>query len=171
MEIHVRPNGAIFHALDAIGLGHLQPSWLGDYRVALWSVIIVIIWQFAGYSMVIFLAGLQAIPREIIEASELDGAGPLRKLFSIKLPLLGPALLVNIMLSLIAGLKQFDVVWVLTGGGPGTATQTISTLIFQNAFQFGEYGYSIALAVVLTLIALPVSLVQFRLAGRVGRHT
>ena len=75
------------------------------------------------------------------------------------------------MLSLIAGLKQFDVVWVRRAVGRGIATQTISTLIFQNAFQFGEYGYSIALAVVLTLIALPVSLVQFRLAGRVGRHT
>lgn len=156
------PNGAIAAALQAMG-GDITISWLGDYRLALWSVMIVIVWQFAGYSMVIFLAGLESIPSEIVEAAAVDGAGAVRTFWSVKLPLLGPALAVNLLLSLIAGLKQFDVVWVMTGGGPGTATHTLSTLIFQNAFTFGKYGYSIALAVLLTVIALPVSILQVRI--------
>ncbi|MGC4152152.1 MAG: sugar ABC transporter permease [Propionicimonas sp.] len=156
------PNGAIAAALQAVG-ADVTVSWLGDYRLALWSVMIVIVWQFAGYSMVIFLAGLESIPNEVVEAAAVDGAGALRTFWSVKLPLLGPALAVNLLLSLIAGLKQFDVVWVMTGGGPGTATHTLSTLIFQNAFTFGQYGYSIALAVLLTVIALPVSALQVRM--------
>lgn len=156
------PNGAIAAALRAVGTD-FTISWLGDYRLALWSVMIVIVWQFAGYSMVIFLAGLESIPSEIVEAAAVDGAGAIRTFWSVRLPLLGPALVVNLLLSLIAGLKQFDVVWVMTGGGPGTATHTLSTLIFQNAFTFGEYGYSIALAVLLTVIALPVSVLQVRM--------
>ncbi|HWA19569.1 MAG TPA: sugar ABC transporter permease [Devosia sp.] len=160
------PGGPLFSIFDMFGIGDLTPSWLGDHRLALWSVIAVIIWQFAGYSMVIFLAGLQAIPKDIVEAAELDGAGSFASTLFIKLPLLGPAFLVNIMLSLTSGLKQFDLVWVMTAGGPGTSTHTISTLIYQNAFQFGYYGFSIALAVMLTLIAIPVSLVQFRIATR-----
>ena len=156
------PNGAIAAALQAVG-ADFTISWLGDYRLALWSVMIVIVWQFAGYSMVIFLAGLESIPNELIEAAAVDGAGAIRTFWSVRLPLLGPAVVVNLLLSLIAGLKQFDVVWVMTGGGPGTATHTLSTLIFQNAFTFGKYGYSIALAVFLTVIALPVSLLQVRM--------
>jgi raffinose/stachyose/melibiose transport system permease protein len=155
---------------DLFGMFGLRaPDWLGDQNIALWSVIVVIIWQFAGYSMVIFLAGLQGIPQEIIEASEIDGAGPVRKLFSIQLPLLGPAILVNVLLTLVHGLKLFDVVWVMTQGGPGVATQTLSTLIFQNAFAFNKVGYSTAIALVLTIIALPIAIVQFR-AVRVRRE-
>ncbi len=153
------PNGAIAAALDALG-ADFTIGWLGDFRLALWSVMIVIVWQFAGYSMVIFLAGLESIPNEIIEAAAVDGAGAFSTFWSVKLPLLGPALVVNLLLSFIAGLKQFDVVWVMTRGGPGTATHTLSTLIFQNAFTFGYYGYSIALAVVLTVIALPVAILH-----------
>jgi raffinose/stachyose/melibiose transport system permease protein len=115
--------------------------------------------------MVIFLAGLQGIPPEVLEAAELDGAGPVRKLWSIQLPLLGPAVLVNVLLTIVHGLKLFDVVWVMTQGGPGTATQTLSTLIFQNAFAFNKVGYSNAIALVLTIIALPVAIIQFRAVG------
>ena len=118
--------------------------------------------------MVIFLAGLQGIPPEVLEAAEIDGAGPVRKLWSVQLPLLAPAVLVNVLLTIVHGLKLFDVVWVMTQGGPGTATQTLSTLIFQNAFAFNKVGYSNAIALVLTIIALPVAIIQFRAVG-VGR--
>jgi raffinose/stachyose/melibiose transport system permease protein len=154
------PFGVLSTIVEALGLE--APDWLGDRNIALWSIIGVFIWQFAGYSMVIFLAGLQGIPPEVLEASEIDGATPLQKLFYVQLPLLGPALLVNIILTLIHGLKVFDLVWVMTQGGPGFSTQTLSTLIFENAFAFNKVGYSNAIALVLTLLALPVAYIQFR---------
>lgn len=157
------PHGVLSSAFFAAGV--MPPDWLGDADIALWSIIVVLIWQFAGYSMVIFLAGLQNIPPEVIEAAEIDGAGPVQMLVSIKLPLLGPALLVNVLLTIVHGLKLFDVVWVMTQGGPGNATQTLSTLVFQNAFAFNKVGYSTAIALVLTLIALPVAVVQLRALG------
>jgi raffinose/stachyose/melibiose transport system permease protein len=162
------PAGVINYTLNAVGLGALQQSWLGDSKIALVSVIVVIVWQFSGYSMVIFIAGLGAIPDEVTEAAAIDGAGPVRSFFDIRLPLLKPALLVNFLLTLIAGLKQFDVVWVLTQGGPGVSTQTLSTLIFQNAFLFGKFGYGVALAVLLAIIAIPISVIQYRAVARGG---
>ena len=160
------PFGVLSSAFTSIGLE--LPDWLGNSDIALWSIIAVIVWQYSGYSMVIFLAGLQGIPPEVLEAAEIDGAGPVRKLWSVQLPLLAPAVLVNVLLTIVHGLKLFDVVWVMTQGGPGTATQTLSTLIFQNAFAFNKVGYSNAIALVLTIIALPVAIVQFRAVG-VGR--
>ncbi|GAA5091848.1 sugar ABC transporter permease [Microbacterium yannicii] len=160
------PNGAVNEALRAIGLGGLAQDWLGDPRFALGSIIVAIVWQFSGYSMVIFLAGLQAIPDEIMEASIIDGAGPWRRFWSVILPLLNGAVVINVMLSLIGGLKQFDQVVAMTGGGPGTATETISTLIFKNAFALGEYPFSVALAVVMTVLIAGLAAVQYRLTSR-----
>lgn len=160
------PGGALDLGLEATGLGFLQQDWLGDRDLALWCVIGVLVWQFSGYSMLIFLAGLEGIPEETLEAAAVDGAGTFKRFFYITLPMLAPAIIVNTMLTLVGGLKQFDVVWVLTNGGPANSTQTLSTLIYKNAFQFSEYGYSIALAVVLTAIAVPISLLQQRIAQR-----
>jgi raffinose/stachyose/melibiose transport system permease protein len=157
------PDGAINRALGALGLESLQQAWLGDTSLALWCIVAVIIWQFAGYSMVIFLAGLQSIPAEIMEASSVDGAGSFRRFWYVTRPLLAPAITVNLMLSIIGGLKLFDQVWVLTAGGPGYATETLSTLIYRNAFQFGEFAYSTALALLLTVFVAVVSGAQYRL--------
>lgn len=160
------PSGAVNEALRAVGLGALAQDWLGDPRFALASIIVAIVWQFSGYSMVIFLAGLQAIPDEITEASIIDGAGPWRRFWSVTLPLLNGAVVINVMLSLIGGLKQFDQVVAMTGGGPGTATETISTLIYKNAFALGEYPFSVALAVVMTILIAGLAAVQYRLTSR-----
>ncbi|MCT2591548.1 sugar ABC transporter permease [Streptomyces sp. N2-109] len=155
------PEGAINALLEAIGLGSLSQDWLGDPSIALWSVVAVIIWQFAGYSMVIFLAGLQSIPQEIYEAADIDGAGPLRRFWCVVRPVLAPAITINLTLSLIGGLKLFDQVWVMTQGGPGGSTDTLSTVIYRQAFQFNEFAYSIALAVVLTVFVALFSYVQY----------
>jgi raffinose/stachyose/melibiose transport system permease protein len=160
------PDGAVNSLLDTVGLDSWQQDWLGDPQLALWSVVAVIVWQFAGYSMVIFLAGLQSIPREIYEATAIDGAGPVRRFWSVIGPLLAPAFTVNLMLSIIGGIKLFDQVYALTGGGPGHATDTISTLIYKDAFTLGEFGYSIALAVVLTVIVAVVSSGQYFVLSR-----
>ncbi|WP_366146360.1 sugar ABC transporter permease [uncultured Pseudokineococcus sp.] len=155
------PQGAVNDLLGALGLGFLQRSWLGDGDLALVAIVVVIIWQFAGYSMVIFLAGLQGVPEEILEASHLDGAGAFRRFWSVVRPELAPALTINLMLSVIGGLKLFDQVWVMTGGGPGNATDTMSTLIYKNAFQFNDFAYGIAMALVLTAFVAVLSSAQY----------
>lgn len=156
------PAGPINTALEGAGLGALAQVWLGEPTLALGSIIVVLIWQFSGYSMVIFLAGLQGIPEELIEASAVDGAGPWRRFRSIVLPLLAPAVTINIMLSMIGGLKIFDQVWILTGGGPGGTTHTLSTLMFREAFTYGDFGKSVALGILLLVIVAAISIVQYR---------
>ncbi|MET9684190.1 carbohydrate ABC transporter permease [Streptomyces coeruleorubidus] len=160
------PDGAANSLLGAMGLGSWEQDWLGDPGLALWAVVGVIVWQYAGYSMVIFLAGLQSVPREVHEAASIDGAGPVRRFWSVTRPLLAPAFTINLMLSIIGGLKLFDQVYALTGGGPGHATDTISTLIYKDAFTLGEFGYSIALAVVLTIIVAVASTGQYLVLSR-----
>lgn len=163
------PEGALNSLFGAVGLDGMRQNWLGDPDLALASVIGVIVWQFSGYSMVIFLAGLQGIPNEVYEAAAVDGAGAWRRFRSVVLPLLAPAMTINLMLSIIGGLKLFDQVWVLTSGGPGNATETLSTLLYKNAFQFNEYGYSVAIAIVLTVFVAVISSGQYGLLRRQER--
>lgn len=155
------PTGPINSLFVKIGLERFAQDWLGNPKIVLWSIIVVIIWQFAGYSMVIYLAGLEGVPQEIIEAAEIDGASYWRKFWFVVRPYLYPAITVTLMLSIIGGFKLFDQVYILTGGGPGQASQTISTLMYRNAFQFGEFAYSTALAVLLTLVVAAFSSIQY----------
>jgi raffinose/stachyose/melibiose transport system permease protein len=163
------PSGPINSVAEALGLGFLKQDWLGNPNLVLWSVVIVVIWQFAGYSMVIFLAGLEGVPQELTEAAALDGAGAVRTFWSVIRPQLAPAITINLMLSIIGGLKLFDQVYILTAGGPGDASQTISTLIYKNAFQFNEFAYSIAMAVILTILVAIISAVQYSALSRQNR--
>ncbi|WP_329342939.1 sugar ABC transporter permease [Streptomyces sp. NBC_00663] len=163
------PDGAVNSLLGAVGLDGRQQDWLGSPDLALWTIVAVIVWQYAGYSMVIFLAGLQSVPPEIHEAASLDGAGPVRRFWSVTRPLLAPAFTINLLLSSIGGLKLFDQVYALTGGGPGHATDTLSTLIYKDAFTLGEFGYSIALAVVLTIVVAIASTGQYAMLSRSER--
>lgn len=160
------PNGAVNSILSGIGLGGIAPSWLGDPFWAAASVVMMVVWQKAGYSMVIYVAGLQSIPQEVNEAAVMDGAGPWRKFASVTWPLLAPATAICVMLTVIGGLKMFTEVFVLTAGGPGGATETLSTLLYKSAFQFNEFGYGISLALLLTLVVGFFSVVQQRLARR-----
>jgi raffinose/stachyose/melibiose transport system permease protein len=163
-------NGAVNSLLDTVGLGFLRQSWLGDPKVAIWAICIVVIWQFAGYSMVIFLANLQGISHEVIEATFVDGAGPFRRFWSVVRPELAPAITINLMLSIIGGLKLFDQVWVMTGGGPGGSTETMSTLLYKNAFQLGDFSYGIAIALVLTVLVAILSGGQYFALSRQNRN-
>jgi raffinose/stachyose/melibiose transport system permease protein len=163
------PAGGINEILRSIGLGSWSQNWLGDPNVALGAIVCVAIWQFVGYSMVIFLAGLQGIPNELLEAASIDGAGPIRRFWSVVRPMLAPAITINVMLSIISGLKMFDQVFAMTQGGPGGATNTISTLIYSNAFALGRFSYGAALAVVLTIFVALVSAAQYWLLNRKER--
>ena len=155
-----QPGAGLNGLLGAVGLGALRHDWLGDSSSALWAVAAMVVWQYAGYSMVIFLAGLEGIPKELSEAAMIDGAGAFGRFRYVTWPLLAPALTVNVMLSTIGGLKLFDQVFAATDGGPGYSTETLSTVLYKQAFVFGHFGYSTAIALVLALFVAAVSLVQ-----------
>ncbi|WP_307799583.1 carbohydrate ABC transporter permease [Actinomadura nitritigenes] len=154
------PDAGLNAILGGLGLGSLRQDWLGDPSLALWSVAGMVIWQFAGYSMVIFLAGLEGVPAELHEAAMIDGAGRFQRFRSVTWPLLAPAVTINVMLSTIGGLKLFDQVYAATSGGPGHSSETLSTVLYKQAFVFGNYGYSTAIALVLALFVAAVSLIQ-----------
>jgi raffinose/stachyose/melibiose transport system permease protein len=161
------PTEGLNGLLAAVGLGSWRQDWLGDPDLALWSVAGMVVWQFAGYSMVIFLAGLESVPDNLNEAAMIDGAGRWQRFRHVTWPLLAPAVTVNVMLSTIGGLKLFDQVYAATNGGPGYASETLSTVLYKQAFVFGNYGYSTAIALVLALFVAAVSLVQIHfLRGR-----
>ena len=163
------PTGPINSFLEVLGLQSFARDWLGDPSIVLNSIIVVVIWQFAGYSMVIYLAGLESVPKEMIEAAEIDGANYLQRFWFVVRPFLYPAITVTLMLSIIGGFKLFDQVFILTGGGPGVASQTISTLMYRNAFLFGEFAYSTALAVLLTIFVSVFSAIQYFLISKIDK--
>ena len=141
-------------------------GWLGDPDIALYAVIFVAFWQFTGFMMIILLAAMQGIPRELYEAARLDGASPIRAFFAITFPELRNVLIVCLLITIIGAFKVFDLVWVLTSGGPGNATQVIGSYIVQNAFTIGRMGYANAISVFLLVAALVLGLVQLRTSRR-----
>ncbi len=126
-------------------------AWLGDTRTAIWTLIILIIWQF-GSPMLIFLAGLKQIPRELYEASDIDGATGWSKFWHITIPMLSPIILFNLVMQIIAGFKVFTQAFVITGGAPLDTTLFYAVYVYERAFRTFEMGYSSAMAWVLLLI-------------------
>jgi raffinose/stachyose/melibiose transport system permease protein len=152
-------NGIVNHFLQAVGLGALAHDWLNDPKYALFSVIMTDVWRVAGFSMVVYLAGLQFIPKDLVESASIDGAGYWSRFRAILFPLLAPAFTVNVLLSMISSMKVFEMVMVLTDGGPGYTTETFFTYI-RSMFSTGEFGYATAvnlmLFVLVTVVGLPV---------------
>lgn len=154
--------GALNILLKSAGLDFLSADWLGNPRIALFSIIFVVVWQFAGYSMVIYIAGLQSIPQDIYEASGIDGVNARQRFRYITFPLLAPAFTINIVLTMINTLKAFDHIFVMTKGGPGYATEVISTLLYREAFSNNNMGYGSAISVVLFLMIASLSLIWLK---------
>ncbi|HNB50397.1 MAG TPA: sugar ABC transporter permease [Anaerolineales bacterium] len=143
--------GVLNEFLRNIGLDFLAQQWLTNPDIALYSVTFVDTWKGVGFIMVILIAGLQVIPTEYYEAAQIDGANSWDELWKITLPLLMPTLTVTTVLNLLYGLKVFDIVWVLTNGGPGYATETVYTVVFKE-FSKGRYGVSTALSTLLFVV-------------------
>ena len=139
---------------------------LGSSQTAIWAVSGVVVWQYAGYLMVIFLAGLKNIAPEIYEAADLDGASGRKRFRLITWPLLAPSTTVAVTISLAGNLKLFDQVFLLTGGGPAGATDTAATLIYRTAFGNSNYGYSVTQSVILTLLTVVIIVGQRWIASR-----
>lgn len=155
------PGGAVNAVIGLFGVAP-QP-WLGSTKTALVSVVFVTLWQGVGYSMVIFLTGLQDIPGVYYEAARVDGAGAWRRFRSITMPLLRRTSVFVGVISFISALQLFDPIFVLTQGGPANATRTAVFYIYETAFQFLRLGYAAALSVVLFVIILVFSLLQLRM--------
>lgn len=149
-------NGAIQSLMEAIGI-HRKYSMLGDPALAIWCLIILAIWQF-GSPMLTFLAGIKSIPKSYYEAAEIDGAGSLRRLFSITLPLVSPQILFNLIMQIIVGLMVFTQGYIITEGGPLRKTYFMVLHIYRTTFESFEAGRGCAMAWVLLLISAIVSL-------------
>lgn len=159
-------NGPFNGLLSSIGLDGWVRTWLGDPNWALWTILVVMVWQAAGLGMSFYLAGLQSIPEDLDEAAAVDGASMWLRLRAVTLPMLAPAMTVSVTLATIQGLRVFDVVMALTMGGPGSATETLSTQLFKEGFAANRYGYGAAFALVLTVFIAVVTVVQIVLLRR-----
>jgi raffinose/stachyose/melibiose transport system permease protein len=138
-------------------------SWLGDVKLVYFSVLMVSVWHSLGFYLVVYIAGLQTVPRDLIEAAMIDGASSVGRFFRVTLPLIMPSITVSIFHSLSNGLKAFDVILSLTNGGPGNSTTTIALDIYRTAFVINRFGYGTAKSVILFLIILILSLFQVRM--------
>ena len=134
-------------------LGLPEPLWLGDPTLALWTLIVVDSWQWTPFVMVVVFARLQALPRDVFEASQVDGAGWVETITRITLPLLAPAIVFAGIFRAIDAFRSFDVVFGLTYGGPGRFTTTLSFFTWENGFTFQRYGYASAMAYVMVIVA------------------
>lgn len=152
--------GPINTMLEALGFGALKQDWLGNASFALASVGLVLIWKGAGYYMVIYLASLQGVPLEVVEAATIDGAGAVQRFRRITVPLISGAFTINFTLSLISGLKVFDQIAVMTDGGPGFATETVVYLLYKAGFNEGRQGFGTAVGLVLLFLILILNTVQ-----------
>jgi multiple sugar transport system permease protein len=157
-------NGAINALLGLVGI--TGPNWLTSTSTAMPAIAMVQVWQYTGYNMLFFLAGLQSIPRELYEVSSLDGASAVQQFFKVTLPMLRPTTFFVLVTTVIGSFQVFDTVFVMTNGGPGNATEVINFKIYQTAFQFFDFGYASTIAMLLFLIILVITVVQVRYFNR-----
>ncbi len=162
----LQPGGFVDKFLTALGLGHLIHLWLADLSIVLYTLFVVLTWKYIGFGIILLLAGLQGIPAELREAAAIDGASPWQTTRRIVLPLLAPTIRIWIFLTIIGSLQLFDIVWIMTGGGPANASVTMATYLINRGFQSYEFGYASAIAVILFIICFLFSLLYQRFALR-----
>jgi raffinose/stachyose/melibiose transport system permease protein len=167
--IYAPDGGLINGALGAIGLDGLRQNWLGDFDLALPAVGLIGTWVMYGLAMVLFTAGVQKIPQSLYDAARVDGAGPVREFFAVTLPGLRAELAVALTLTTIAALRNFDLVYITTGGGPGDSTSVPAFEVYDRAFQAGEVGGASAVGVCLAFVIFLLSFAINRFADRGAR--
>lgn len=156
--------GVINYYLAAIGLPEIP--WLVSPVGATVTVILVTVWQQVGFTFVLFVAALTSVPRDVLEAASIDGAGPLRTLFRVKIPLISPTILFAAVVATINAMQLFDQPFIMTKGGPGTATTTATMAMYQAGFQNLQFGYGSAIAIVLLALILLVTGIQFAVSRK-----
>jgi multiple sugar transport system permease protein len=153
--------GLFNYGLGKLGIAPID--WLGDPHWAMPAIILMAVWKSFGYNMLIFIAGLQAIPEELYEAAEIAGAGPVRRFFSITLPMLAPTLVFISVITMIGYFQLFAEPYVMTQGGPLRSTTSVVLLMYEEGFRWWRMGYAAAIAFVLFIVILIATLLQFRL--------
>ncbi len=152
--------GAINSILTQIGMGNFKQDWLGNTSLTLIMIGVVLVWKGAGYYMIIYLASLQSVSTDVIEAAEIDGASPWQRFRMITIPLISGAFTINFTLSLINGLKVFDQINVMTDGGPGFTSETLVYLLYKVGFTEGRQGFGTAVGIMLLFIIIILNTIQ-----------
>ncbi|MFM9920878.1 carbohydrate ABC transporter permease [Lacisediminihabitans sp. H27-G8] len=158
--------GVVNDVLTRLGLIHAPISWFGNFGLALTVVIIMVVWKTVGLTMLLLMSGMNAIPSDLYEAAELDGAGWWTKLFGVTIPLLRPTIALVLILTVISSYLAFDQFFILTQGGPDSSTVTVVYLIYRAGFIDFDLGYASALSVILMVILLLLTILQFRVLRR-----
>jgi raffinose/stachyose/melibiose transport system permease protein len=162
----LQPDGFVDAVFRALGLGSLVQLWLADQHIVLYTMFVVITWKYIGFGIILFLAGLQGIPKELLEAAAIDGATPWKATRYITIPLLGPTIRIWIFLSIIGSLQLFDLVWIMTLGGPANASNVMAVYLIDHGFKRSQFGYGSAVAMILFFISFVVALVYQRFVLR-----
>jgi raffinose/stachyose/melibiose transport system permease protein len=155
--------GLLNRTLTAVGLSSWKQDWLGNPDIAIYSIIFVAMWQGFGYAYLLYYAGIKGIPSELYEAAIVDGANKWRYNTRIALPLLSPIIRINFVLAIVAGFKQMETVFLMTGGGPANSTQFLGTYLYSKAFRDGLFGYGNAISILFIVFCLVVTLIMNRL--------
>jgi len=159
----LRPDGQVNDALQTVGLGWLQQAWIADPNVALYALAGVNIFQWTGFSFILYQAALSQIDQSSLEAAQLDGAGTWQTIRHIVIPTVRPTHLTLVLTGVIGSLKTFDIVFLITGGGPGRSTEFLTTYIYKQSVMQFHVGYGAALSIVMLLLALILTVVQTRI--------
>lgn len=151
---------------SALGLDTATFAPLADANLALWAIMVAFLWRFAGFSMVVYLGAIQALPREYDEYAVLEGASRFQRFRRVTWPMLWPQTFTLVLLTTLGTLRIFDIVWVMTGGGPSHATETVATDVYATAFRFLEVGYAQAMAIILLAVIVLLAIVEYRILDR-----
>ena len=161
--------GALNALLTQTGVLHAYQPWLSDSDLAMWMVIIADVWKLTPLVAILLLAGLQSIDREVVEVARVDGAGPWQVFRHILLPLVTPVILIVLVLRTMEAFKVFDLIWIMTHGGPANSTQTIAIYAYQTAYQGFDFGRGAALGYLIALVIMVLAAIYLRLLGRTGQ--
>lgn len=158
------PEMGIFKFMqDTLHIGFLNQDWLGNPDLVIFSIAIVAIWQYSGYYMIIYLTGLQGIPTDLYEACKIDGANWWERFSKVTFPMLAPSITIGIVTATIGSLKVFDQVFVMTKGGPGYSSETLTSLLVTQTFFSNKAGYGVTISVVLFVMVMLISLIQLNM--------
>jgi len=165
------PNSGLLNQfLRTVGMGNLAHAWLGEESTAIFAVISVSQWQWVGYCMILFVVAIQAIPEELYEAARIDGASAVQQFFHITIPMIRETILVLTTITVIGGFKVFDIVWVMTAGGPNNTSNTLGGYLYRVGFRNEDLGYASALATLLFAITFALTFIQLQI-GRTGKES
>lgn len=162
--------GWVNKGLELVGLGSLATGWLGNPDTALGAVLVTAVWSAVGFAVVIFMAALRNVDTELIDAARIDGANARQRLWFVVLPQIMPVFLMVTTITLIGGFSVFDIIFVMTGGGPANATEVLGTYAYSNAFQLNRISYGTTLALVITVLAIPFTIGLNRLQRRLSLY-